>query len=154
MRPKAKPGKEKKQARNHPTNQLPNIPFETFNTHNSKYHRLFTSKKLSIFNTVAIEQNKDFFLQHLSQNTARRILRNDPVTIPWLPTLLTPIGPAVSSGRSYYQTAFDETGNVKYNQVLLRKPLKKEFLESLLCKAKKHPRISEMLPEIRCIYHN
>ena len=44
---------------------------------------------------------------------------------------------------------FDETGAVKYNQVLLPKHLVQELLESLHGKANKHPGISKMLIEIR-----
>ena len=40
---------------------------------------------------------------------------------------------------------FDETGSVKYNQVVLLKQLVQELLESLHGKANKHPGISKML---------
>ena len=48
---------------------------------------------------------------------------------------------------------FDETGAVKYNQVLLPKHLVTELLESLHGKANKHPGISKMLIEIRQKYY-
>ena len=48
---------------------------------------------------------------------------------------------------------FDETGLVKYNQVLLPKHLVTELLESLHGKANKHPGISKMLIEIRQKYY-
>ena len=48
--------------------------------------------------------------------------------------------------RQYY----DETENVKYNQVLLPKHLINEHLESLHGKANRHPGISKVLQEIRC----
>ena len=48
---------------------------------------------------------------------------------------------------------FDETGAVKYNQVLLPKHLVAELLESLHGKATKHPGISKMLIEIRQKYY-
>ena len=44
----------------------------------------------------------------------------------------------------------DETGNVKYNQVILSKHLVTELLESLHGKANRHPVIAKMLHEIRC----
>ena len=47
--------------------------------------------------------------------------------------------------RQYY----DETGSVKYNQVLLTKHLVPELLESLHGKANKHPGLSKMLRESR-----
>ena len=48
---------------------------------------------------------------------------------------------------------FDETGAVKYNQVLLPKHLVQELLESLHGTANKHPGISKMLIEIRQKYY-
>ena len=51
--------------------------------------------------------------------------------------------------RQYY----DETGSVKYNQVLLTKHLVPELLESLHGKANKHPGISKMLKESRQKYY-
>ena len=48
---------------------------------------------------------------------------------------------------------FDETGAVKYNQVLLPKHLVQELLESLHGKANKHPGKSKMLIEIRQNYY-
>ena len=48
---------------------------------------------------------------------------------------------------------FDETGAVKYNQVLLPKHLVQELLESLHGRANKHPGISKMLIEIRQKYY-
>ena len=51
--------------------------------------------------------------------------------------------------RQYY----DETGNIKYNQILLPKHLVNELLESLHGKANRHPGIAKMLQEIRCKYY-
>ena len=48
---------------------------------------------------------------------------------------------------------FDETGSIKYNQVLLPKHLVSELLESLHGKDNKHPGISKMLIEIRQKYY-
>ena len=48
---------------------------------------------------------------------------------------------------------FDETGAVKYIQVLLPKHLVQDLLESLHGKANKHPGISKMLIEIRQKYY-
>ena len=44
---------------------------------------------------------------------------------------------------------FDETGNVKYHQILLPQHLLQELLQSLHGTAHKHPGISKMLQEIR-----
>ena len=51
--------------------------------------------------------------------------------------------------RQYY----DETGQVKYHQVLLPKHLLKELLQALHGTAHKHPGISKMLQEIRQKYY-
>ena len=47
--------------------------------------------------------------------------------------------------RHYY----DETGNVKYHQILLQQHLRQELLQSLYEAAHKHPGISKLLQEIR-----
>ena len=48
---------------------------------------------------------------------------------------------------------FDETGNVKYHQILLPQHLLRELLQSLHGTAQKHPGISKMLQEIRQRYY-
>ena len=48
---------------------------------------------------------------------------------------------------------FDETGNVKYHQILLLQHLLQELLQSLHGTAHKHPGISKMLQEIRQRYY-
>ena len=55
----------KKESRNHPTNQLSNISFEQFSTHDNGYHKLSTFQKLSTINSVAIEQNIDIIIKQL-----------------------------------------------------------------------------------------
>ena len=55
----------KKDARNHPANQLPDISFEKFTAHKSDYHKLSTLQKLSYTNSIAVEQNNDVILQQL-----------------------------------------------------------------------------------------
>ena len=55
----------KKEARDHPANQLPDISFEKFTTHKSEYHKLCTFQKLSHKDSVAVEQNNDVILQQL-----------------------------------------------------------------------------------------
>ena len=51
--------------------------------------------------------------------------------------------------RQYY----DETGKVKYNQILLPQHPLKELLQSLHGTAHKHPGIAKMLQEIRQKYN-
>ena len=55
----------KKEARENPANQLPDISFEKFTTHKSDYHKLSTLQKLSFTNSIAVEQNNDVILQQL-----------------------------------------------------------------------------------------
>ena len=55
----------KKEAREHPANQLPDISFEKFTTHKSDYHKLSTLQKRSYTNSIAVEQHNDVILQQL-----------------------------------------------------------------------------------------
>ena len=48
---------------------------------------------------------------------------------------------------------FDETGNVKYHQILLPQHLLQELLQSLHGTAQMHPGISKLLQEIRHRYY-
>ena len=48
---------------------------------------------------------------------------------------------------------FDETGNVKYHQILLLRHLLQDLLQSLHGTAHKHPGISKLLQEIRQKYY-
>ena len=46
----------KKAARDHPTNQLPDISFDKFATHKSDFYKLTTLQKLTYPNPIAVEQ--------------------------------------------------------------------------------------------------
>ena len=142
----------KKDARDNPPNQLPDISFEKFTIHKRDYHKLSTFQKLSYTNSIAVERNNDVNLplqqlrlkipkgsysdtilvqdtryQHYCCQMDRLSVIDEIITIQY----------------------FDETGAVKYNQVLLPQHLVQEILESLHGKANKHPGISKMLIEIR-----
>ena len=72
----------KKEARDHPTNQLPDISFEKFATHKSDCYKLTTFQKLSYTNSIAGEQNNDVILQQLrlivlKENYSETILLQD-----------------------------------------------------------------------------
>ena len=56
----------KKQARDSPTHQLPDISFEKIRTHHSNYQKFSICQKVANTNTVAIEQNSDVILQQLN----------------------------------------------------------------------------------------
>ena len=144
----------KKDARSHPTNQLPDISFEKFSTHKSDYHKLSTFQKLSYTNSIAVEQNNDVILQQLrlkilKESYSETILLQDSRYQHYCRQMdrLSVTDEIIT--RQY----FDETGAVKYNQVLLPKHLVQELLESLHGKANKHPGISKMLIEIRQKYY-
>ena len=55
----------KKQARDNPNHQPPDISFEKFSTHFSTSQGIPISEKLTNINTVAIEQHNDIILQQL-----------------------------------------------------------------------------------------
>ena len=144
----------KKDARAHPANQLPDISFEKFTTHKSDYHKLSTLQKLSYTNSLAVEQNNDVILQQvrlkiLKESFSETILVQDARYQHYCRQMdrLSVIDEI--NTRQYS----DETGAVKYNQVLLPKHLVQELLESLHGKANKHPGVSKMLIEVRQKYY-
>ena len=144
----------KRDARHDPANQLPDISFEKFTTHKSEYHKLTTIQKLSYTNTIAIEQNNDVILHQLrlkilKENYSETILMQDNRYQHYCRQMdrLSVMDEIIT--RQY----FDETGSVKYNQVLLPKHLITELLESLHRKANKHPGISKMLIENQQKYY-
>ena len=72
----------KKAARDHPTNQLPDITVEKLATHKSDYYKLTTLQKLTYPNSIAVEQNNDVSLQQLrlkilKKNYSETILLQD-----------------------------------------------------------------------------
>ena len=136
----------KKTARAQPVHQLPDISFEKFTTHTSDYHKLSITQKLTNINSIAVEQNNDVILQQLrlkilKENYSETILMQDHRYQHYCRQMdrLSVTDEIIT--RQY----FDETGSVKYNQVLLPKHLVTELLESLHGKANKHPGISKCL---------
>ena len=94
-------------------------------------------------NTVAIEQNNDVILQQLKpklqkEEYSETILIQDIRYQHYIRQLdrLSIQNDIIT--RQYY----DETGNVKYNQILLPKHLVNELLESLHRKTNRHPGIA------------
>ena len=74
---------------------------------------------------------QDIRYRHYLNNLDRRVLKDEIVT------------------RKYY----DETGQIKYHQILLPKYLLKELLQAIHGTAHRHPGISKMLQEIRQRYY-
>ena len=135
----------KQLARENPSHQLPDISFEKFSIHHSNVQRLSICQKLTNINTVAIEQNNDVKLQQLKlklqkEEYSETILMQDIRYQHYIRQLdrLSIQNDIIT--RQYY----DETGNVKYNQILLPKHLVNEH---------RHPGIAKMLQEIRCKYY-
>ena len=144
----------KKDARDNPANQLPDISFGKFATHKSDYHKLSTLQQLSYTNSIAVEQNNHVTLQQLrlrilKESYSETILLQDNRYQHYCRQMdrLSVVDEIIAS------QYIDETGAVKYNQVLLPKHLVQELLESLHGKANKHPGISKMLIEIREKYY-
>ena len=140
----------KKTARTQPAHQLPDVSFEQFTTHTSDYNKLSITQKLTNINSIAVEQNNDVILQQLrlkilKENYSETILMQDHRYQHYCRQMdrLSVTDEIIT--RQY----FDETGSVKYNQVLSPKHSVTELLESLHGKANKHPGISKMLIEIR-----
>ena len=145
---------QKKQARDNPTHQLPDISFEKFTTHHSNLKGLSICQKLTNVNTVAIEQNNDIILQQLKLKIQKEvysetILIQDTRYQHYIRQLDRMSIQNEIITRQYY----DETGNVKHNQILLHNNYVSEVLESLHGKANRHQDIAKMLREIRCKYY-
>ena len=143
----------KKDARSHPTNQVPDISFEKLSVHQGISSQQTTSQRLLNRTTLAIEQQNDVILHHLrlklqKEDYSETILQQDPRYRHYCSQIdrLSVQDDIVI--RDYY----DETGNVQYRQALLPKHLVSELLQSLHGSANKHPGISKMLYEIRQKY--
>ena len=145
----------KKEARDHPANQLPDISFEKFTTHRSDYHKLFTLRKLSNSNSIAVEQKNDVILQQLQLKIPKQdYSETNFLQENWYKQYCRQIDRLSVMDEIITRQYFDETGSVKYNQVLLPKHLVTKLLESLHGKTNKHPGVSEMLLEFRQKYYN
>ena len=89
----------KKDTRDNPANQLPDISFKKFATHKSDYHKLSTLQKLSYTNSIAIEQNNDVILQQLRLKILKESYSETILLQKYsLPTFLSPNGPTVRYG--------------------------------------------------------
>ena len=66
--------KRKKAARDHPTNQLPDISFEKFATHKSDYYKLTTLQKLTYPNSIAVEKIMMSFYNNCDSKYSRKTI--------------------------------------------------------------------------------
>ena len=105
-------------------------------------------------NQIIIEQSKDAVLQLLKakllhEEYSENLLHQDARYRHYANNLERIVLKDEILTRQY----FDETGNVKYHQILLPQHLLQELLQSLHGTAHKHPGISKMLQELRQRYY-
>ena len=144
----------KKDARSHPTNQVPDISFEKLSVHQGISSQQTTSQRLLNRTTLAIEQQNDVILHQLrlklqKDDYSETILQQDPRCRHYCSQIDRLSVQEDIVIRDYY----DETGNVQYRQELLLKHLVSELLQSLHGSTNNYPGISKMLYEIRQKYY-
>ena len=105
-------------------------------------------------NQIIIEQSKDAVLQQLKakllhEEYSENLMQQDARYRHYANNLERIVLKEEILTRQY----FDETGNVKYHQILLPQHLLRELLQSPHGTAHKHPGISKMLQEIRQRYY-
>ena len=105
-------------------------------------------------NQINIEQSNDAVLQQLKtkllhEEYSESLLQQDARNRHYANNLERIVIRDEILTRQY----FDETGNVKYHQILLPQHLLQELLQSLHGTAHNHPGISKMLQEIRQRYY-
>ena len=112
------------------------------------------TQKLRKTNQILLEQSKDPILLHLkakiqNEEYSEEILQQDIRYKHYLNNLDRIFLKDEIVTRQYY----DETGQIKYHQILLPKHLLKELLQAINGTAHRHPGISKMLQEIRQKYY-
>ena len=112
------------------------------------------TQKLRRTNQILPEQSKDPILLQLkakiqNEEYSEEILQQDIRYRHYLNNLDRIVLKDEIVTRKYY----DETGQIKYHQILLPKHLLKELLQAIHGTAHRHPGISKMLQEIRQIYY-
>ena len=112
------------------------------------------TQKLRRTNQILLEQSKDLILRQLkakiqNEDYSEEILQQDIRYKHYLNNSDRIVLKDEIVARQYY----DETGQVKYHQILLPKHLLKELLQAIHGTAHCHPGISKMLQEIRQKYY-
>ena len=143
----------KEAIRNNPAIDEPTVTIQTLSTNLVKQHPDI-QVRLRRTNQIIIEQSKDAVLQQLKakllhEEHSENLLQQDPRYRHYANNLERIVLKDEILTRQY----FDETGNVKYHQILLPQHLLQELLQSLHGTAHKHPGISKMLHEIRQRYY-
>ena len=143
----------KEAIRKNPAIDEPTVTIETLSTNLVK-QQPDIQVRLKKTNQIIIEQSKDAVLQQLKakllhEDYSENILQQDARYRHYANNLERIVLKDEILARQY----FDETGNVKYHQILLPQHLLRELLHSLHGTAHKHPGISKMLQEIRQRYY-
>ena len=139
----------KEAIRKNPATDEPTVTIQTLSTNLVKQHPDIQVRLNQITNQIIIEQSKDAVLQQLKakllhEEYSENLLHQDARYRHYANNLERIVLKYEILTRQY----FDETGNVKYHQILLPQHLLQELLQSLHGTAHKHPGISKMLQEI------
>ena len=144
----------KKQAQGSPTHQLSDIYLKKLSFHHCNYQKFPICQKISNTNTVPIKQNNHVILQQLKLKIQKEVNSDTILTQETrYQHYLRHLDRMSIQDNIITRQYYDESGNVKYNQVLLPKHLVTELLESLHRKTNRHPDIAKMLQVIRCKYY-
>ena len=143
----------KEAIRNNPAIDEPTVTIQILSTNLVKQHPDI-QVRLRKTNQIIIEQSKDAVLQHLRakllhEEVLENLLQQDARYRHYTNNLERIVLKDEILTRQY----FDETGNVKYHQILLPQHSLQELLQSIHGTAHKHPGISKMLQEIRQRYY-
>ena len=143
----------KEAIRKNPAIDEPTVTIQTLSTNLVNQHPDI-QVRLRKTNQIIIEQSKDAVLQQLKakllhEEYSDNLLQQDARYRQYANNLERIVLKDEILTRQY----FDETGNVKYHQILLPQHLLQELLQSLHGTAHKHPGISKMLQEIRQRYY-
>ena len=143
----------KEAIRKNPMTDEPTVTIETLSTNLVKQQPDIQVRSRKT-NQIIIEQSKDAVLQQLKakllhEDYSENILQQDARYRHYANNLERIVLKDEILTRQY----FDETGNVKYHQILLPQHLLRELLQYLHGTAHKHPGILKMLQEIRQRYY-
>ena len=143
----------KKAIRKNPATKDPTVTIHTLSKSLVK-QQPETQVRLRNTNQIIIEQFRDAVLQQLKaeilhEEYSENVLQQDARYRHYANNLDRIVIKEEILTRQY----FDETGNVKYHQILLPQNLLQELRQSLIGTAHKHPGISKILQEIRQRYY-
>ena len=143
----------KEAIRKNPATDEPMVTIQTRSTNQVK-QQPDIQVRLRKTNQIIIEQSEDAVLQQLKakrlhEEYSENLLQQDARYRHYANNLER----IVLKDEILTRQCFDETGNVKYHQILLPQHLLQEWLQFLHGTTHKHPFISKMLQEIRQRYY-